>query len=365
MTIGIGGAGSKLAMKLDSGATLVNVSQGEMDKLLPEKKILAVNHAAQGQLRGSRKDPSIGLSAFQSIRAELLPLIRGNIVFSSTGGGTGTGISTGLLQAVAEGNAPELADRTTFVFVLPHAEMEAGEYVKNTTEFLQGALSEAVDSGNSGNIILMSNRVKFESRLPEDEFNDMLIDSLKTFLAIPGKNDELKLLDGHIDWEDFNLFKSKPYFNHFTAFDFNPDVEFEKQLDKHLNPLLLAAENPIEAMFLLEVPEGGDPRSFYDILDYFQKMEATPVYSVVENPAIKKPFVTVSMLYSRKPAELVEDFNRITVAHAKTKVRKTLDQYVTLQKLHVNMESEVKKVAKQKGSPDGDILTVLRRIGKL
>jgi hypothetical protein len=265
----------------------------------------------------------------------------------------------------AEERLSELEERTTFVFVLPHAEMEAGEYVKNTTEFLQGPLSEAVDSGNTGNIILMSNRVKFESRMPEDEFNDLLVNSLKTFLAIPHKNDDLKLLDGHIDWEDFNLYRSKPYFNHFTAFDFNPEQEFEKQLDKHLNPLLLAPDNPIEAMFLLEVPEGGDPRSFYDILDYFQKREATPVYSVVENPRLKKPFVTVSMLYSRKPAELVEDFNRITVAHAKTKVRKTLDQYVTLQRLQVNMESEVKKAAKQKGSPEGDILTVLKRIGKL
>ena len=63
-------------------------------------------------------------------------------------------------------NVPELADRTTFILVLPHAEMEAAEYVKNTTEFLQGPLSTAVDSGNTGNIILMSNRVKFEQRLP-------------------------------------------------------------------------------------------------------------------------------------------------------------------------------------------------------
>ncbi len=365
MTIGIGGAGGKLAMKLDSGATIVNVSQTEMDKLPAERKILAVNHAAQGQLRGSRKDPAIGLRAFQSIRAELLPMCRGNIVLSSTGGGTGTGVSTGLLGAISEGGEPELADRTMFVFLLPHAEMEAGEYVKNTTEFLQGSVSEAVDSGNTGNIVLMSNRVKFESKLPEEEYNDLLINSLKTFLAIPHKNDDLKLLDGHIDGEDFTLYRSKPYFNHFTAFDFTPAADFAKQLKKNLNPLLLAPENPIEAMFLLEVPEGGDPRAFYDILEYFKTVEATPVYSVVENPRLKKPFVTVSMLYSRKPAELVEDFNRITVAHATTKVRKTMDQYVTLQKLHVNMESEVKKVARQKGSPEGDILTVLKRIGKL
>lgn len=365
MTIGIGGAGGKLALKLDQDALIVNVSEVEMAKLPAKRKILAVMHSAQGQLRGSRKNPRLGQEAFHSIREELLRAGRGNFIFSSTGGGTGNGITSSILQEIAKGEEPALADRTQFALVLPYARLEPTEFVRNTVDFLEGPLSAAVDSGNTGNIVLFSNKLKFESKLTEDEFNDLMIKSLKTFLAIPRKNEELKLLDGHIDIEDFALYSGKSYFNHFTSFDFNPEDSFEKQLNKHLNPLLLPPENPIEALFLLEVPEGGDPRSFYDILDYFSPMDVNPVYSVVENPKLKKPFVTVSMLYSRKPAELVDDFNRVSEEHARAKVRKTVEQYVKLQKLEVNLESEVKKVAKQRGSSESDILVVLKRLGKI
>jgi hypothetical protein len=365
MTIGIGGAGSKLALKLDSQATIVNVSATEMEKLGTERSLLAVVHSAQGQLRGSRKNPRIGREAFQSIKDEMLHLCRGNTVFSSTGGGTGNGICSSLLELVAAETEIPLADRTMFVFVLPYAKLEPSEFVLNTTNFLQGPLSEAIDSGNTGNIVLFSNQVKFENRMTESEYNAKLIESLKVFLAIPRKNDEFRLLDGHIDHEDFALFRGKPYFNHFTAFDYDPEREFEAQLQKNLNPLLLPPENPIEAMFLLEVPEGGDPRPFYEILEYFAPANVAPVYSVVENPKRKRPFVTASLLYSRKPAELVEDFNRISEEHTRAKVRKSLEQHVTLAKLEVNVESETKRFARQRGSSESDILAVLRRIGKL
>lgn len=365
MTLGIGGAGGKLALRLDPDAVVVNVSETEMRKLAAKHTLLAVVHAAQGQLRGSRKDPRIGREAFQSIHQELLHLCRGNLLFSSTGGGTGNGVSASLLEEIAKEQEVRLADRTTFVLVLPYAKLEPAEFTLNTTQFLQGPLSEAIDSGNTGNIILFANQVKFESRLSEEKFNEMLITSLQLFLSVPKKNDDLRLLDGHIDHEDFALYRGKPYFNHWTGFEYDPEKDFANQLKRHLNPLLLAPENPIEALFLVEVPEGGDPRIFYSILEYFAPLRVAPVYSVVENPKRKKPFVTVSMLYSRKPAELVEDFNKISQEHTRAKVQKSVEQYVTLQKLEVNMETEAKKVGKQRGTTESDILAVLRRLGKL
>ena len=258
-----------------------------------------------------------------------------------------------------------IPDKTFFGLILPYPTLEPAEYIKNTSEFLQGALSAAIDSGNTGNIVLFSNRLKFESRLAEDAFNQMLVESLKVFLAVPEKNDNLRLLDGHIDYEDFNLYLSRPFFNHFTYFEYDSKVAFEKQLRANPNPLLLAPEAPIEALFLLEVPQGGDPTVFYDILQYFAEKNVSPVYSVVENPDREEPFVTVSLLYSRKPAELLQDFNRISEEHAKAKVRKSMEQLVELPILNVNLESEAKRVARQRGGTESDILVVLRRLGKL
>ena len=94
MTIGIGGAGCKLAVELDNEAILVNVSQVELNKVEGgSDRILATVRAEQGQFRGSRKNPEIGHDAYESIKRELQVKIRGNKVFSSTGGGTGNGIS--------------------------------------------------------------------------------------------------------------------------------------------------------------------------------------------------------------------------------------------------------------------------------
>ena len=160
-------------------------------------------------------------------------------------------------------------------------------------------LADAIDSGNTGNIVLFSNRLKFEKKISEERFNKMLVESLKVFLSIPDKNEQLKLLDGHIDHEDFLLYLSKPYFNHFTYFNYKPEAPFEKQLNQNSNKLLLETENRLKDV-LLEVPE-GDPTSSMTS-EYFTERNVSPFYSVVENPEVKEPFITVSLLYSRKPA---------------------------------------------------------------
>lgn len=120
MTIGIGGAGGKLAIKLDPNATVVNVSETELEKCGAENRILAVVHAARGQMKGSRKDPGIGHDAFQSIKEELLHLTRGNTVFSSTGGGTGNGITSGILEELCNPESIHPTEKTNFGLILPY-----------------------------------------------------------------------------------------------------------------------------------------------------------------------------------------------------------------------------------------------------
>jgi len=365
MAIGIGGAGSKLALQLDPNATIVNVSETELNKLEAGRKILAVVHAARGQLRGSRKNPQIGRDAFLSVKRELLSLIRGEVVFSSTGGGTGNGILSGMLGELAELDDVSPADKAMFALILPCAKLEPAEYVNNTALFLLDAVSDAIDSGNTGNIMLFSNTLKFDSRLCEAEYNRMIIESLKVFLAVPDKGDRMDLIEGHIDYEDFALYCSRPYFNHFTYFEYDPEEDVGKQIEKNVNPLLLPPESPIEALFLLEMPPEQDSTCYYNILNHFVGLNVTPVHSVVCNPKRKRPFLTVSLLYSRKPAELVEDFNRISEEHARAKVRKSLEQHVPLARLEVNLQDEAKQAAKQTGTEETEILGLLRRIGKI
>ncbi len=365
MAIGIGGAGGKLAYLLDSQCTIVNVSDTEMRKLPVESRILATVHSVRGQMRGSRKDPRIGRDAFLSIREELLHRVQGELVFCSTGGGTGNGIAAGLLQELSERDSIAPSDKTMFALILPFARLEPAEYVNNTIEFLQGPLSEAIDSGNTGNIYLFSNRLKFQSRISEADYNRALLATLNDYQSIPRKGEQLELLDGHIDHEDFALYNSKPYFNHFTSFTFSHEESFEKQLRSNHNPYLLPPDSPIEALFLLEVPEGADISAFYDILEYYAEQTVTPVFGVVRNPELDQSRITVSTLYSRKPMELVEDFNRVSHQHTQAKVRKSLEQHVPLPKLQVNLEKEAKKEARQRGTADEDILKVLRRLGKI
>ena len=364
-TIGIGGAGSKIAAALDPDCTVINVSQIELEKTEAAKRILAVVHSRAGQLQGSRKDPQIGSDAFLSVKEELLDLARGSLVLSSTGGGTGNGISSGLLRELSAHEHLAPPDSSTLGFVLPYPHAEPTEYVNNTIDFLENPLSTAIDSGNTGNIYLFSNRLKFENRLPEEEFNQQVVDSLKAFLSIPEKNASSRLLDGHIDYEDFALFQARPYFNHFTYFTYDPETPFGEQLEQNYNPFLLEPDSPIEALFLLEVPKNSDPTCFYDILDYFTEHNVSPVYSVIENPQLRNPYVTVSLLYSRKPADLVADFQRVSEEQTEAKVRKALEQNVALPKLEVNMESEAKRVARKQGADEGDVLAILRRLGKL
>lgn len=366
MTIGIGGAGCKLAVELDREAVLVNVSEVELNKVDGgSRRVLASVRAEHGQFRGSRKNPEIGHDAYRSVKRELQANIRGNKVFSSTGGGTGNGITSGILNDLAKAESVPMQEKTFFGIVLPYAGLESSEFVDNTIDFLTGPLTEAIDSGNTGNIVLFSNKVKFEKEIAEDKYNKMLIDSLKVFLAIPEKNEQCKLRDGHIDHEDFALYLSKPYFNYFTSFEYEAGKDFEVQLRDNFNTLLLEPDNAIEAMFLLEIPQGGDPTIFYNVLKYFNGKDVTPVYSVIENPNIERPFITVSMLYSRKPNELLEDFNRISEHHAQIKVKKSLDQYVPMQKLAVNLEDEARKAVSKRTDVQEDVLATLRRIGKL
>lgn len=366
MSIGIGGAGSKLASLLDDGrGTIVNVSGSELDKVVAANKIRAVVHSSRAQLRGSRKDPALAREAFLSVRDKLLELIQAETVFTSTGGGTGNGICSQLLEVLSREDYVDLIDKTCFGCILPYPEREAAEFVDNTIAFLEGPLSTAIDAGNTGNIFLFSNGVKFRKRIAEGKYNQMLIDSLRQFLAIPHKNDELTSLDGNIDFEDFALYQGKPYFNHFTQFEYNKDEPFEKQLKGAWNPLLLAPEGTIEAMFLLEVPQPKLTSTFYDILDYFAEDGVAPTYGVVHNPELEKPLITVSVLYSRKPLELVDDFNSISREHKRTRVKKSVDQYVTLTRLEVDLASEAESAAREAGTDDEEILSVLKRIGKL
>ena len=67
-----------------------------------------------------------------------------------------------------------------------------------------------------------------------------------------------------------------------------------------------------KAMFLIELPTTEKISNFYEILDYFAADNVTPIYGLVHNPELKAPQITVSLLYSRKPRELVEDFKKVS-----------------------------------------------------
>ena len=361
--IGIGGAGSKIASKLSSSSVVVNVSEVELGKVECGRKIQAVLRGGAGAYKGCRMDPAIGYEAYASVSRELEGLVRGSLVISATGGGTGNGITKGVMEYLVK--RPEripVEEKTLFALILPYDRLESAEFVENTSMFLNDSVAPAIDSGNTGNIFMFTNRLKFENRIPEDHFNEMIVASLKEFLSIPKKNAELKLLDGHVDQEDFDLFLSKPYFNHFTVFDYDPMQEFGRQLQDHTNTLLLPAEQPIEALFLMEIPAGGDQTAFYNLVEYFNRQGVKPIYSVAENPEIHQSRVTVAQLYSRKPAELVHDFNTVADEHAQTKVKKTINQFVELEHLEVNMADEARKV---KAQGQDDIVAMLKRIHKI
>ena len=371
--IGIGGAGGKLAAKMDAEhAILVNVSETELDKVSGGgEHIVAPVQSTAGQFRGSRKDPLIGHDAYNTIRRRMQDIISGAIVFSSTGGGTGNGITTGILEdiiarddSLESSNGIPINEKTMFALVLPDYEQESN-YVENSIDFMSNPVANAIDKGSTGNIMLFSNKLKFDDQIGEDAYNQMIVDSLNVFMAIPEKNTNFKLLELHIDHEDFTAYTSKPYFNHFCYFDYDQSKDFGAQLAANWNKLLLPPEEPIEAMFLLEVPSGMDHTMFYKILPYFEKKKVTPFYSVVENPSLQRPFITVSLLYSRKPLELIDEFNKVNQEVKDAKVNKSLDQHVVLQKLDVDMKNEAKRASKEKGLNAEEVLTALKRINKL
>ena len=365
MAIGIGGAGGKLASLMSPNSVAVNVSETELSKTNAAQKILAFAHTEKGQLRGSKKDPSIGKSAFNSVRAQVLELIQGNLVISSSGGGTGNGITSQILDVISTyDNIPDIR-KTQFAIILPYAPRESHEFIVNTLEFLKGPLSNAVDSTNTGNLFLFSNKMKFENRIAEEKYNQMIIESLKKFESIPTKGDQYELLEGHIDHEDFAAYRARSFFNNFCYFDYDPERYFGEQLQENANPLLLSHDTPIEALFLLEVPTDMDHTVFYNILDHFASIKVAPMYSVVRNPSIDKPFVTVSMLYSRKPMDLVNDFNKIDEESTKAKIEKSLEQYVQFETMEVNLKEEAQHIAEEKGQDQDEILSVLKRLGKL
>ena len=346
--IGIGGAGGKIAAKMDSeNAILVNVSQTELDKVVGGgERIVAPIQSIAGQFRGSRKEPQIGLEAYRTIRRRMLENIRGAIVFSSTGGGTGNGITKGILEDI-----------------LPD-DSETREYVENSIDFLSDTLAGVIDKGCTGNIMLFSNKLKFADKIGEDAYNQMIVDSLNVFMAIPQKNETMKLLELHIDQEDFAAYIAKPYFNHFCYFDYDRTKDLGVQIKANANSLLLPPEEAIEVMFLLEVPPGQDHTMFYDIMQYYSKLKSPPVYSVVENPALQRPFLTLSMLYSRKPIEVLEEYNQKNVDNKDAIVQRSINQYVNLQKVAVDMDDEAKRAGAEKGI-NSEVLNSLRRIGKL
>jgi len=365
MTIGIGGAGSKLSALLDPHNLIINVSEIELEKVRAEEKLLAVLHSEKGQRRGARKNPLLGAEAFASIRVRLMDRIKGELVFASTGGGTGNGICSQVLNELAVQKEVPEEERTRFGLLVPYAPQESAEYVKNTIDFLSGPVSRAVDSGNTGNIFLFSNREKYEKRLSEPRFNEQLVASLRNFLDIPARGAALPLLEGHIDYEDFDLYLSRPFFNYFTSFELGGEEDFGSLLARHANPYLLQPDAPIEALFFLELPTGWDPTVFYRVVDHLVRSSAAPIFSVAENPERQRPFITLSLLYSRKPEGLVADFQRIAQTHDEERIRKSVEQQVTLRPQRVDIEQEARKAGQRAGKSEEDVLSVLRRIGKL
>ena len=369
MYIGIGGAGSKIASLMDaSKATIINVSDSELNKVEAGYKILAVAHSVKGQFKGAGKKPEVAKTAFTSINEEVYSLIKGNIVFSSTGGGTGNGITSKLIERIIEQEEIDQIDKTRFAFILPYVNRESSDYVENTIDFLQGPVSQAIDSGNTGNIVLFSNKLKFEARLTEGDFNNMIMNSLKSFYEIPDKGDELELLDGHIDHEDFEVYVNKPYFNHFTQFDYTPEKPFIELFRENYNSLLLPPEQAIEAMFLLEVPSKDQTSYLYNLLDFFADDDVKPYYGVVHNPNLEQPKLTMSVLYSRKPKELVDDFKHMADAMTRKKLEKSIKQFVQLEERKVDICNEVRSIenpGEEQNQENDSVLNVLARLKKL
>ena len=104
---------------------------------------------------------------------------------------------------------------------------------------------------------------------------------------------------------------------------------------------------------------------FYDILDYFATDNIAPVYGIVHNPELETPQITISLLYSRKPREIVEDFKHISDKYTKNRIKKSLEQHIVLQNHKLDKINEARRLVEESGNNTGDVLGFLKRIGKL
>ena len=362
MYIGFGGAGSKLAVNLSEDSIIVNVSQEELDKVVSKNKILAFTSSKKGQLGGSRKNPHIGREAFESISQNLLEIIPGKTIISSSGGGSGSGLTSKVLSILTELGTPKKdEDKSSFVIILPDSEYEAYEYVDNSKVFLEEYLFPAVSSGNTGNIFLLSNEYKFEKKLGEKSYNEMIVKSFKNFYAIPSKSSKLETIEGHIDYEDFNQFCSKSFYNYFTSFSFSFDSDFEKELKKNINPLMVyPQEKWVEVLFLLEIPKGVQETFYYEILDYFNKIRISPVYSIVSNPSLKKPLITLSLLHLNNPVKEHAKLEESSKKKIKEKVENSMGQK-SLEK-SVGESKIEEEIAKKSGWSKEEVLKIIKRV---
>ena len=249
--------------------------------------------------------------------------------------------------------------------ILKRGRAYEGDISLSYLENLNKLYNNWIDGYKEGKLLVVDvNKLKFADKIGEDAYNQMIVDSLNVFMAIPQKNETMKLLELHIDQEDFAAYIAKPYFNHFCYFDYDRTKDLGVQIKANANSLLLPPEEAIEVMFLLEVPPGQDHTMFYDIMQYYSKLKSPPVYSVVENPALQRPFLTLSMLYSRKPIEVLEEYNQKNVDNKDAIVQRSINQYVNLQKVAVDMDDEAKRAGAEKGI-NSEVLNSLRRIGKL
>ena len=63
--------------------------------------------------------------------------------------------------------------------------------------------------------------------------------------------------------------------------------------------------------------------------------------------------------------ELVNDFNRISEESTKAKIDKSLEQYVEFEQMNVTLKQKAQEVAHEKGQNTDEIISVLKRLGKL
>ena len=364
MFIGMGGAGGKLATKLSANADIINVSQDELNKIKTNgEKILAFYASENGQLAGSRKNPNIGYHAYQGISKSLTKKAQGNFIVSSSGGGSGSGLCKGLLEAISQDDANSHEDnKSIYIFILPYAGGEALEYVENSRNFIEHSLVPAIRKGNTGNVFLFSNDFKYKKGIVEDKYNEKIVSSFRQFYSIPEKSSQYESIEGHIDKEDFRHYLTKSFYNHFTYFYYNSQEDFESQLMKSFNPLMTipSAESWTEVLFLLEIPESEDEAIYYKILNYFEKINLSPIFSVVKNPKLtERSLLTISFLHLHHPHKEFDNFHNHSKKKMEEKVKRALsNEFISVK----SKEKSIDEVLVEEGHNKEDVLNMIKRI---